>query len=119
MGVKQVPTHKTAKHLRKNMTDTERKLWRHLRAKQLDTYRFRRQELIGTYVADFVCYESKLIVECDGGHHMDQIQQDHQRDEWFRSQGFKILRFWNNEVLTNIEGVLETIHKACLPPSPP
>ncbi|MBI4743833.1 MAG: endonuclease domain-containing protein [Actinobacteria bacterium] len=97
------------KQLRKNLTDAERLLWRHLRAKQLEGMKFRRQEPIGKYIVDFVCFEKKVIIEVDGGQHSEETEKDNERDEWFKIQGFKVLRFWNNEVLTNTEGVLEAI----------
>ncbi|MBI5191879.1 MAG: endonuclease domain-containing protein [Nitrospirae bacterium] len=110
-----------AKTLRKRLTDTENVLWKYLRAKQLEGYKFRRQEPIGKYVVDFVCYEKQIIIEVDGGQHSIEIDKDKERDEWFSSQGFKVLRFWNNEVLVNIEGVLEVIRENCLnhPPLTP
>jgi very-short-patch-repair endonuclease len=100
-----------AKKLRKQFTDTERLLWQYLRAKQLEGLKFRRQQPIGSYIVDFVCFEKKVIIELDGGQHTkpEQRQKDMQRDKWFEGQGYKLLRFWDNEVLTNIRGVLEKI----------
>jgi len=94
-------------------------MWRHLRGKRLEGFKFRRQEPIGNYVADFVCYEKRIIVEVDGGQHCSE--KDSERDKWFEGQGFKVLRFWNNEVLKNIQGVWEVIRKHCLfhPPLTP
>lgn len=108
-----------AKILRKRPTDTEKVMWRHLRSKQLEGLKFRRQEPIGKYVADFVCYEKRIIVEVDGGQHC--AEKDNNRDRWFEGQGFKVLRFWNNEVLKNMQGVLEVIRIHCLshPPLTP
>jgi len=103
---------KIAKTLRKRPTDAERLLWKHLRTKQIDDMKFRRQEPIGSYVADFVCFESNVVIEVDGGQHAAS-EKDIIRDAWFRSQGFKVLRFWNHDVLLNIEGVLEVIRAAC------
>ena len=106
-----------AKILRKRLTDAEKLLWGHLRGKQLEGFKFRRQEPIGNYVADFVCYEKRIIVEVDGSQHCSE--KDHERDRWFEGQGFKVLRFWNNEVLKNTEGVWEVIRKTMLvSPSP-
>ncbi len=105
---------KMAKALRKNSTDVERLLWHHLRAKQLEGMKFRRQQLIGRYLVDFVCFEKRVIIEADGGQHSVETEKDKTRDEWFHSQGFKVLRFWNNEVLTNRQGVLEVIRTHCL-----
>lgn len=92
--------------MRSNLTDAERKLWSHLRYKQLNCLRFRRQHPIGPYVVDFVCLEVRLIIEVDGGQHGSPHAE---RDQWLQSQGYQILRFWNNDVLTNIAGVLTTI----------
>jgi len=112
-----------AKKLRKRSTDAENKLWRHLRAQRLQGFKFRRQEPIGKYIVDFVCYEKRIIIELDGGQHSEHEEEDQIRDEWFRSGGFKILRFWNNDVLSQTEEILEIIAKRCLespsPSSPP
>jgi very-short-patch-repair endonuclease len=97
-----------AKNLRRRSTDAERLLWRHLRGKQLEGYKFRRQEPIGNYIVDFVCFSKKIIIEVDGGQHAVEADKDFKRDNWFRGQGFKVLRIWNNELLTNIEGAIET-----------
>lgn len=101
--------HFTAKILRKNFTDTERLLWKYLRAKQMEGYKFRRQEPIGSYIVDFVCQEKRIIIEVDGGQHSIERERDSERDNWLEGQGYKVLRFWNNEVLTNTEGILEVI----------
>jgi very-short-patch-repair endonuclease len=106
-----------AKDLRKKSTDAEIDLWNLLRAKQIQGLKFRRQEPIGRYIVDFVCYERQVIIEVDGGQHAAAIAEDSARDSWLSSQGFKVLRFWDHEVLTNIEGVLERILEA-LAPSP-
>ena len=108
-----------AKILRKRPTNAEKVMWRHLRSKQVEGFKFRRQEPIGEYVVDFICYEKRIIVEVDGGLH--SAGKDINRDKWFVGQGFKVLRFWNNEVLKNIQGVLEVIRKHCLshPPQTP
>src|SRR3990172_7475009 len=79
-------------------------MWRHLRGKQLEGFKFRRQEPIGRYVGDFVCYEKRILVEVDGGQH--SVEKDGNRKRWLEGQGFKVLRFWNNDVLKNIQGVL-------------
>jgi very-short-patch-repair endonuclease len=83
--------------------------------------KFRRQQLIGRYLVDFVCFEKRVIIEADGGQHSVETEKDKTRDEWFQSQGFKVLRFWNHEVLTNRQGVLEVIRTHCLshPPLTP
>lgn len=108
-----------AKHLRSRMTESENRLWRHLRAHRLNGEKFRRQQPIGPYVVDFVHFGARLIVEADGGQHND-APRDKQRDNWLREQGFRVLRFWNNEITGNLEGVLATIMDAVTdPPSPP
>jgi very-short-patch-repair endonuclease len=94
-----------------------------LKAKQLEGLKFRRQEQIGRFIADFVCFEKGVIVEADGGQHAQEQVKDAERTEWLNSQGFTVLRFWNNEILTNIEGVVEVIRMHCrgdfnVPPLP-
>ncbi len=103
---------KTAKVLRNKSTDTEMLLWKHLRARQLEGLKFRRQQPIGKHIVDFVCFEKMVIVEADGGQHLE-ADRDKERDAWLKSQNFQVLRFWNNEVLTNIQGVLEVIKMKC------
>lgn len=93
-----------AKTLRKRLTDSERLLWKYLRAKQIEGNKFRRQEPIGKYIVDFVCHEKRIIIEVDGGQHSIDKAIDKERDEWLIEQGYKVMRFWNNEVLENIEG---------------
>ena len=110
--------HFMAKALRNNFTDTERLLWRHLRAKQMEGYKFRRQEPISSYIVDFVCQEKKIVIEVDGGQHSVERERDFERDKWLEGQGYKVLRFWNNEVLANIEGVLEVIRDYLNHPPP-
>ncbi len=104
-----------AKNLRKRSTDTERFLWRHIRAKQLEGLKFRRQQPIGNYIVDFVCFEKRVIIELDGGQHTYDTEKnkDSIRDKWFEEQGYKVLRFWNNDVLKNMSGVLEVIRDTC------
>ncbi|WP_449466126.1 endonuclease domain-containing protein [Stenotrophomonas humi] len=108
-----------AKSLRKNMTDAEHLLWRHLRAHRLLGQKFRRQQPLGPYVVDFVHFGARLIVEADGGQH-NQSPHDVERDAWLRTQGFTVLRFWNNEILGECEAVLGVILKtvSTLSPSP-
>jgi len=96
-------------NLRKSQTDAENLLWRRLRREQLKGLRFRRQHPIGRYIVDFVCLEKRLILEIDGGQHDIERDKDEQRTNWLISEGYNVLRFWNNEVLTNLEGVLEEI----------
>ena len=96
------------KRLRQEMTDAERVLWRRLRAKRLLGEKFRRQQPLGPYVVDFVHFGARLIVEADGGQH-DGAVTDRVRDAWLAAQGFRVLRFWNNDILQNTEAVLERI----------
>ena len=103
-----------ARHLRSNQTDAERLLWRHLRNRELQGFRFRRQVPLGPYIVDFVCFEQRLVVELDGGQHAEQHSYDAARDDWLRSQGFRIIRFWNNQVLGETEGVLGVILESLL-----
>jgi very-short-patch-repair endonuclease len=99
-----------ARELRKNATDAERRLWARLRLKQLGGYRFRRQMPLGPYVVDFVCLERRLVIEVDGSQHGDD--PDAARTAWLEAQDFRVVRFWNNDVLGNIDGVLEEILRA-------
>ncbi|MBI4281918.1 MAG: endonuclease domain-containing protein [Chloroflexi bacterium] len=105
-------TQNRAKVLRKNLTKAEQALWKHLRLRQLGGYKFRRQQPIGHYIADFACFEAKLIIELDGGHHSQQATDDAERSVWLEAQGFRILRFWNNQVLEEIEAVKQVIVEA-------
>ncbi len=102
-----------SKNLRKKMTPWETKLWRYLRAKRVWNYKFKRQVPIGDYIVDFCCQKKKLVIELDGGGHSDAFAktQDQRRGAYLESKGYTILRFWNNEIDKNIEGVLDTINK--------
>ena len=102
-------TLQNAKALRESRTDAEGLLWHYLRDKQLDGYKFRRQQPIGPYIVDFACMSHKLLIELDGGQHADQHTYDQKRDAFLREQGYTILRFWNNEVFENCFGVLGNI----------
>ena len=124
MGVKKVETNlkkrnkiAIAKKLRINSTDTEKYLWKYLRGRQLEGFKFRRQHPIGKYIVDFINIERKIIIEVDGGQHLEN-KKDKLRDKWLKEQGYEVLRFWDNEVLTNVEGVLEVIKEKILSPSP-
>jgi len=101
-----------AKTLRRTQTDAEQKLWYHLRAHRFLGRKFKRQKPIGRYVVDFVCLEEKLIIELDGGQHAENVEYDHVRDSWLRSEGYTVLHFWNNELMNEMEGVLECIRLA-------
>ena len=106
-----------AKQLRRSHTEAEKALWKHLRSKGLSGLKFRRQQPIGAYIVDFVCLEKKLIIEVDGGQHSNS-EEDRRRDAWLQGEGYAVLRFWNNEVLGNLEGVMEVIWRRCGAPSP-
>jgi adenine-specific DNA-methyltransferase len=93
------------------MTEAERALWKHIRFRQLGGNKFRRQQPIGPYIADFVCFEKRLIIELDGGQHSHQAAYDSDRGAWLEAQGFRILRFWNNQVLEEIDAVNRVILK--------
>ncbi len=115
--------HPATKHcsrrLRSNMTDAEKLLWRNLRKEQIGDYKFRRQHPLGQFILDFVCLEARLIIEVDGGHHMEQQEKDEERTLYLEQQGFRVLRFWNNDVLSNIESVKQAIWQALSPNQPP
>jgi len=98
-----------AKQLRVNSTDAENRLWRQIRNRQLEDWKFRRQMPVDHYIVDFVCAELKLVIELDGGQHAKAGFYDDQRTEFLQSKGYQVVRFWNNEVLGNTEGVLERI----------
>ena len=103
-----------AKMLRKNMTEQEKVLWNILRNNQFYGLKFRRQVPIGNYVADFVCEIHNVIIELDGGQHNEQenIEKDKLRTEFLENKGYKVLRFWNNDIDNNLDGVCEVIHRA-------
>ena len=109
-----------ARELRSNMTNAERHLWKHLRQRQIAGYRFRRQMPMGSYIVDFICLERRLIIEIDGSQHQEQQVYDARRDQWLAEQEFQVLRFWNNEVLNQTEGVLMRILEVLerTPPTP-
>jgi len=106
-----------ARQLRRNSTDAEIALWRLLRSADLAGVKFRRQQPIGPYIVDFVCFSHRLIIECDGGQHAESAA-DAVRDKWLSEQGFRVLRFWNNEILGNREGVVLRILEVVGSPSP-
>ena len=105
---------KTAKKLRKKATLVETILWGQLRAKQIEGLKFRRQQPIGGLIVDFACFEKKLIIELDGGQHAQASEKDRERDKNLSEKGYIVLRFWNNEVLENLEGVMEVVRRKCL-----
>jgi very-short-patch-repair endonuclease len=111
------------RQLRRGTTETERRLWQHLRGRQMGGFKFRRQHPLGCYVLDFVCLEAGLVVEVDGGQHVDRADSDSARTRWLEQRGFQVLRFWNHEVWQHIEEVKAVIERALLlgsqPPSLP
>ncbi len=94
------PKTQRARELRRNMTDAEKRLWRELRLRQFDAHKFRRQFPLGPYIVDFVCLDARLVIEVDGGQHLDS-PEDRRRDAWLATQGFRVLRFWNTTVRLN------------------
>jgi very-short-patch-repair endonuclease len=100
-----------ARRLRQSSTDAERGMWSALRDRRLSRFKFRRQHPIGPYVVDFACTEHALVIEIDGGQHADATK-DGLRTAWLESRGWKVIRFWNNDVLTNTSGVVKTVLRA-------
>jgi len=109
-----------ARRLRREMTNAERKLWWHLRRIPIENAHFRRQATIGPYFADFACHELRLVIEVEGGQHGEENRAalDRNRTGFLEEKGYRVLRFWNNEVLGNIEGVLDVICSALRSPRP-
>ena len=102
---------KRARGLRRRQTDAEKQLWKTLRSRHFESYKFRRQKPIGPYYVDFVCLEQKLIIEIDGGQHGWQQKKDEQRTVYLNQKGFKVIRFWNNDILENLEGVMTMLKR--------
>ena len=100
---------KNAKELRKNLTPAEEKLWVHLRGHRMGDVHFRRQHAIGNYIVDFCAPSHKLVIELDGSQHLEQEKYDKERTTFLNSKGYKVLRFWNNEVMNELEKVLTVI----------
>ena len=107
-----------ARKLRRNSTDAERKLWHYLRNRNLAGFKFRRQHPLPPYIVDLVCLESRVIVELDGGQHIEQMAKDERRTILLESSGFRVIRFWNDDVLKRTEFVLEEILRALTTPHP-
>jgi very-short-patch-repair endonuclease len=106
-----------ARRLRKQLTEAEKRLWTVLRRRTIEGLKFRRQVPLGPYVADFACLEKRIVIEVDGGQHSQE--SDAPRTSWLNENKFTVLRFWNNDVLSNTEGVVLAIHEALLvPPTP-
>jgi len=98
-----------ARDLRRNMTEAENRFWYYVRDRRLGGHKFVREKVIGNYIADFVCREKKLIIELDGGQHMTAVEYDRQRTTYLETQGYTVLRIWNDEIFKNISGVAEKI----------
>jgi very-short-patch-repair endonuclease len=98
--------------LRQKATDAEQRLWRRLRNRQVCGAKFRRQHPLPPYVVDFVCLEKRLVIEADGGQHLERQAHDEKRTAFLEAQGFRVMRFWNDEILTQTEDVLEAIFRA-------
>ena len=108
-----------ARTLRRQSSDAESALWRHLRARRLLGYKFRRQVVMEPYIVDFVCLEARLIIEADGGQHSNQVTYDTRRTAVLEVMGYRVMRFWNHEVLGELQSVLEQIRTALIEaPSP-
>ncbi|MFA5959455.1 MAG: endonuclease domain-containing protein [Tatlockia sp.] len=101
-----------SRSLRASLTDAENRMWYFLRNRRLAGYKFVREYVIGSYIADFVCRDKKLIIEIDGGQHLDAAQYDQRRTAYLMENGYRVLRFWNNEVFNSIHEVLETVLRA-------
>ncbi|MDF3933491.1 endonuclease domain-containing protein [Pseudomonas citronellolis] len=100
-----------SRQLRKDQTDAERALWQRLRGHRFMDLKFKRQKVVGHYIADFICLERMLVIELDGGQHLDSVA-DPERDAWLCARGFQVLRFWNHDVLLRMDSVLEAIRLA-------
>ncbi len=101
-----------AKALRRQPTNAEQRLWAALRARQFANAKFRRQAPVGPYIVDFICTSAHLAIEVDGGQHASATEYDSERARYLEEQGFRVIRFWNNEVLENLDGVLARIQAA-------
>ena len=108
---------KYARTMRNQPTEAERRLWAMLRDRRFSTFKFRRQVPIGAYIVDFVCYDTRLIVEADGGQHCESAS-DARRTAWLDSQGYRVLRFWNHEILAQPREVMDRLYTALNSPSP-
>ena len=102
-------TTSKARQLRRNSTDAEEILWRHLRNRQLEGFKFRRQSPIGPYITDFECFAEKLVIELDGGQHQSQADYDNERTRYLEASGYRVMRFWKNDVIYDLEAVTQAI----------
>ena len=107
-----MPTRDSIRRMRTYPTDAERRLWDRLRRKRIAGARFRRQYPLGPYIVDFACLPARLIVEVDGGQHSENVEADRARTSWLESQGYAVIRFWNNDVLSKTDIVIERIDEA-------
>ncbi|HEY5040130.1 MAG TPA: endonuclease domain-containing protein [bacterium] len=107
-----------ARSLRHHQTEAEKTLWKHLRSRQLQGMKFRRQQPFGPYIADFCSLENKLVVELDGGQHAEAQEKDAKRTKYLEQQGYRVIRIWDHEVFANVTAVLEYIQKSLEAPSP-
>ena len=108
------PLRNQACELRNNLTDAEHRLWQRLRNSQMEDVKFRRQQPIEKYIVDFVSFDKRIVIELDGGQHAESGNRDQQRDRCLAMNGFSVLRFWNNEIFENLDGVLEIIRQRCI-----
>jgi very-short-patch-repair endonuclease len=108
-----IRSSKLPKELRKHQTDAENRLWYFLQNRQMEGIKFRRQHRLGRYIVDMVCLEKRLVIEIDGGQHNETMnrEKDQRRTVWLEKEKYQVLRFWDNEVLSNTEGVLEIIRQ--------
>ena len=107
-----------ARKLRKNSTKAENLLRQKLRNRQLEGFKFRRQQPVGSYILDFVNFKKGIVIEVDGGQHAILKDKDKKRDAWLNAEGFEVMRFWNNEVFENLDGILQVIRTKLITPSP-
>lgn len=112
MALKPALIRDTARRLRHEQTESEQKLWARLRRRQLEGFKFRRQHPIGAFFADFFCTEAKLVIEVDGSQHADELARDQSRTEFLRGAGYDVLRFWNHEINSEIDTVVQRIADA-------
>ncbi|RIK30432.1 MAG: hypothetical protein DCC56_08900 [Anaerolineae bacterium] len=110
--------YENARNLRKNPTPEEKKLWSRLKDRQVNSVKFRRQHAIGNYIPDFCAVKEKLIIELDGSQHLEQTEYDEERTKYFESLGYRVIRFWNNQIMKEMDGVILAIMEA-LKSTPP